>query len=153
LYTNIGLGIIVSEASYGAISPVVASIIGAIVITTYVIFSGIHGSAWTAVIKDIMILGVVIFLGIYIPSHYFGGIQQMFKSVQAVKPELLTLANQGLSIPWFISTILLNAISFYLLPTSFSVVFSANGEKALRKNAITLPLYTILLLFVFFIGF
>ncbi|MGE7765909.1 sodium:solute symporter family protein [Peribacillus sp. NPDC096540] len=148
-----GLGIIVSEASYGAISPVVASVIGAIVITTYVIFSGIHGSAWTAVLKDIMILGVVIFLGIYIPFHYFGGIQQMFKSVQDVKPELLTLANQGLSIPWFISTILLNAISFYLLPTSFSVVFSANGEKSLRKNAITLPLYTILLLFVFFIGF
>ena len=42
---------------------------------------------------------------------------------------------------------------FYLLPTSFTVVFSANGEKALRKNAITLPLYTILLLFVFFIGY
>lgn len=148
-----GLGIIVSEASYGAISPVAASVIGAIVITTYVIFSGIHGSAWTAVIKDIMILGVVIFLGIYIPVHYFGGIQNMFESVQAVKPELLTLANQGLSVPWFISTVLLNAISFYLLPTSFSVVFSANGERALRKNAITLPLYTILLLFVFFIGF
>lgn len=77
----------------------------------------------------------------------------MFKSVEAVKPELLTLADQGLSVPWFISTILLNAISFYLLPTSFTVVFAANGEKALRKNAISLPLYTILLLFVFFIGF
>lgn len=148
-----GLGIIVSEASYGAISPVAASVIGAIVITTYVLFSGLHGSAWTAVIKDIMILGVVIFLGIYIPIHYFGGIQQMFESVQSVKPEMLTLADQGLSEPWFISTILLNAIGFYLLPTSFTVVFSANGEKALRKNAITLPLYTILLLFVFFIGF
>lgn len=72
-----GLGIIVSEASYGAISPVVASVIGAIVITTYVIFSGIHGSAWTAVIKDIMILGVVIFLGLYIPIHYFGGIHRI----------------------------------------------------------------------------
>ena len=36
----------------------------------------------------------------------------MFKSVEAVKPELLTLADQGLSVPWFISTILLNAISF-----------------------------------------
>ena len=148
-----GLGIIVSEASFGAISPMAASIIGAIVITTYVIFSGIHGSAWIAVIKDIMILGVVIFLGLYIPIHYFGGIEQMFKSVEAVKPELLTLADQGLSVPWFISTILLNAISFYLLPTSFTVVFAANGEKALRKNAISLPLYTILLLFVFFIGF
>ncbi|BDG35854.1 sodium:solute symporter family protein [Saccharococcus caldoxylosilyticus] len=148
-----GLGIIVSEASYGAISPVVASFIGAIAVTTYVIISGIHGSAWTAVIKDIMILVVVVFLGIYIPIHYFGGIQPMFESVQSVKPEMLTLSNQGLSISWFISTVLLNAVGFYLLPHSFSVVLSANGEKTLRKNAITLPLYTLLLLFVFFIGF
>jgi len=136
-----GLGIIVSEASYGAISPVVASFIGAISVTTYVIISGIHGSAWTAVIKDIMILAVVVFLGIYIPIHYFGGIQPMFESVQSVKPEMLTLSNQGLSISWFISTVFLNAVGFYLLPNSFSVVLSANGEKALRKNAITLPFF------------
>jgi solute:Na+ symporter, SSS family len=148
-----GLGIIVSEASYGALSPAVASFIGAIAVTTYVIISGIHGSAWTAVIKDIMILAVVVFLGIYIPIHYFGGIQSMFESVQSVKPEMLTLSNQGLSISWFISTVLLNAVGFYLLPNSFLVILSANGEKALRKNAITLPLYTLLLLFVFFIGF
>ena len=148
-----GLGIIVAEASYGTIPPVAASIIGALIITIYVIISGIHGSAWTAVIKDIMILGVVIFLGMYIPYHYFGGIQPMFEAVQFTKPEMLTLADQGLSTSWFVSTILLNAIGFYLLPQSFSIVLSANGEKSLRKNAITLPVYTLLLLFVFFIGF
>lgn len=43
-----GLGIIVSEASYGRVSPVIAVWIGAIVITIYVMVSGIHGSAWTA---------------------------------------------------------------------------------------------------------
>ena len=148
-----GLGIIVAEASYGAIPPVAASILGTVIITIYVMISGIHGSAWNAIIKDIMILGVVIFLGIYIPFHYFGGIKPMFEAVQAVSPEMLTLADTGLSQSWFISTILLNAIGFYLLPQTFSVVLSADGEKSLKKNAITLPLYTLLLLFVFFIGF
>lgn len=148
-----GLGIIVSEASYGAISPALASTIGALVVTIYVIISGMHGSAWTAVVKDIMILGVIVFLGIYIPYHYFGGIQPLFESVQAVAPEKLTLADSGLSTSWFISTILLNALGFYLLPNSFSVALTASSEKALRKNAITLPLYTLLLLFAFFIGF
>jgi SSS family solute:Na+ symporter len=33
------------------------------------------------------------------------------------------------------------------------VVLSAKSERALKKNAITLPLYTILILFAFFIGF
>lgn len=148
-----GLGIIVSEASYGGISPITASAIGAIIITIYVTISGIHGSAWTAVIKDILILFVILLLGLYIPYHYFGGIQPMFESVQAIKPESLTLPLEGLSVAWFISTIILNAFGFYLLPQSFSVILSADGEKGLKKNAIVLPLYTLLLLFAFFIGF
>lgn len=148
-----GLGIIVSEASYGAITPALASTIGAIIVTTYVIISGIHGSAWTAVIKDIMILVVIVFLGLYIPYHYFGGIQPLFEAVQATAPEKLTFAESGLSMSWFVSTVLLNALGFYLLPNSFTVALTANSEKALRKNAITLPLYTLLLLFAFFIGF
>lgn len=148
-----GLGIIVSEASYGAISPTVASTIGAVIVTTYVIISGMHGSAWTAIVKDIMILVVIFFLGLYIPYHYFGGIKPLFEAVQASQPEKLTLADSGLSISWFISTVLLNALGFYLLPNSFSVALTAKSEKALRKNAITLPLYTLLLLFAFFIGF
>jgi solute:Na+ symporter, SSS family len=148
-----GLGIIVSEASYGSITPIVASTIGAAIVTIYVTISGIHGSAWNAVLKDIMILFVIVFLGVYIPYHYFGGIQPLFEAVQAVKPEALTFASEGLSMPWFISTIVLNAFGFYLLPQSFTVVLSAKSERSLKKNAITLPLYTILILFAFFIGF
>lgn len=77
----------------------------------------------------------------------------LFEAVQAVKPEALTFASEGLSMPWIISTIVLNAFGFYLLPQSFTVVLSAKIERSLKKNAITLPLYTILILFAFFIGF
>ena len=148
-----GLGIIVSQASYGSISPTLASCIGAAVVAIYVMISGIHGSAWTAIIKDFMILIVVIFLGLYIPFHYFGGIKPMFEAVQMAKPELLTLPDAGFSNSWFTSTVLFNAIGFYILPTSFMVILSAKSAKSLRKNAITLPLYTILLIFIFFVGF
>ncbi|QCJ44994.1 sodium:solute symporter family protein [Bacillus sp. S3] len=148
-----GLGIIVSESSYGTISPLLASTIGAIIVTIYVTVSGIHGSAWNAVLKDIMILFVIVFLGIYIPYHYFGGIKPLFEAIQTVKPEALIFASEGLSQSWFISTIILNAFGFYLLPQSFSVVLSAKSERSLKKNAITLPLYTVLILFAFFIGF
>jgi SSS family solute:Na+ symporter len=148
-----GLGIIVSQASYGTISPTMASCIGASVVAIYVMISGIHGSAWTAIIKDFMIIVVVLFLGLYIPFHYFGGIRPMFEAVEMAKPELLTLPEAGFSNSWFTSTVIFNAIGFYLLPTSFMVILSSDGEKSLRKNAITLPLYTILLIFIFFVGF
>ncbi|WP_038899887.1 sodium:solute symporter family transporter, partial [Yersinia pestis] len=69
-----GLGIIVSQASYGSISSNMAIWIGVISVSVFVMISGIHGSAWTSVLKDFMILFVVVFIGIYIPIHYYGSI-------------------------------------------------------------------------------
>lgn len=148
-----GLGIIVSEASYGSISPTAAIWIGVISVTIYVMFSGIHGSAWTAVIKDIMIFFVVLFLGLYLPFHYYGGIQPMFEAINVAKPDFLTFPDKGLSISWYISTVLLTVLGFYMWPHTFGSVFSAKSESVFRKNTIILPLYTLMLLFVFFVGF
>lgn len=148
-----GLGIIVSEASYGAISMSEAVWMGAISLTIYVMISGIHGSVWTAVIKDIMMVSIIGFLGIYLPIHYFGGFQPMFEAVDAAKPGFLKFPDQGLSVSWFISTVILLVFGFYMWPQVFSAVYSARSGKVFRKNAIISPLYTLMLLFVFFVGF
>ena len=148
-----GLGIIVGVASYGAIPPHIAVWIGAAVVTAYVMMSGVHGSAWTAVAKDTLILAVVVFLGIYLPIHLYGGFGAMFSAIQAAKPGFLALPAQGESIAWFDSTVLLTALGFYMWPHSFGSVFTAKQERAFRQNAIVLPLYQLILLFVFFVGF
>jgi SSS family solute:Na+ symporter len=148
-----GLGIIVDAAAYGAISPAVAIWIGAAVVTAYVMVSGVHGSAWTAVVKDTAILAVVLFLGIYLPLHYYGGYGAMFEAIQSAKPNFLALPPQGESVAWFDSTVLLTALGFYMWPHTFGSVFTAKEERAFRRNAALLPLYQIILLFVFFVGF
>ncbi|GKU83111.1 sodium:solute symporter [Niallia sp. NCCP-28] len=148
-----GLGIIVSEASYGHISPTIAIWIGIIVVTVYVMVSGIHGSAWTAVAKDILILVVVLFLGIYLPFHYYGGIQPMFEAIDAAKSGFLALPAEGQSSSWFVTTVLLTALGFYMWPHTFGSIYSSQGEKSFRQNAIFMPLYQLVLLFVFFVGF
>ncbi|WP_134700890.1 sodium:solute symporter [Ammoniphilus sp. YIM 78166] len=148
-----GLGIIVSEASYGMISPSLAIWIGAISVTVYVMISGIHGSAWTAVIKDILIFGVVIFIGIYIPFHYYDGVEPMFKEIVSAQPDFLKIPEEGLSISWFISTVLLASLGSIMWPHVFSAVYSAKDAKSIRKNAVISPLYTLMLLFIFFVGF
>ncbi|WP_170939007.1 MULTISPECIES: sodium:solute symporter family protein [unclassified Lysinibacillus] len=147
-----GLGIIVSEASYGAIDPKITIWIGTIAMIAYVMVSGIHGSAWTAVIKDFLILGVVIFLGIYLPIHYYGGIQPMWEAIEAVKPGFLTLPDSGFSASWYISTIMLTSLGFYMWPHTFVATFSAKSGNALRNNAIMLPIYALFLLFILFVG-
>ncbi len=148
-----GLGIIVSQASYGAISMTAAIWIGAIGLTIYVMISGIHGSAWTSVSKDLLMLVVILFLGIYLPLHYYGGYQPMFEAINATKPGFLKLPEQGLSVSWFISTVILLVLGFYMWPQVFSSIYTAKSGKVFRKNAIISPLYTLMLLLVFFVGF
>ena len=148
-----GLGIIVSEASYGSISSTVAVVIGVVAVTVYVIVSGIHGSAWTSTVKDIMVLGIIVFLGLYLPFALYGGIGEMFQQVNAEKPGFLALPTEGLSVPWFISTVLLTALGFYMWPHTFGSAFSARNARVIRRNATYLPIYQLVMLFAFFVGF
>ncbi|MEH7743616.1 sodium:solute symporter family protein, partial [Neobacillus drentensis] len=148
-----GLKIIVSEASYGAISPNLAVCIGVVAVTIFVSLSGIHGSASTAILKDILLLGVILFLGFYLPYHYYGGIKPMFETLDATKPEFLLMPDEGLSISWYISTCLTIGLGQYMWPQCFGASLSSKNERTLRQNAAILPLYQIILVFILFIGF
>jgi len=148
-----GLGIIVSEASYGRVPSTAAVWAGAGALTLYVIVSGVRGSAWTAALKDVMILGVALVLGIYLPFHYYGGYGAMFEAIDRAKPGFLTLPASGMSPSWFISTVLLTATGFYMWPQFFAGAYTAKREDVFRKNAVILPLYQLVILFVFFVGF
>jgi SSS family solute:Na+ symporter len=148
-----GLGIIVAEASYGAITPLTAMWCGTGALIVYVVVSGLRGSAWTATLKDLMILLVVVTMGIYLPMHYHGGYGAMFAAIEAAKPGFLTLPAAGMSQSWFISTVLLTSIGVYTWPQLFAGVYTARSEDVFRKNAVMLPLYQLVVLFVFFTGF
>jgi solute:Na+ symporter, SSS family len=148
-----GLGVIVQVASYGAIPKSASVIIGAAVVTLYVIISGIRGSAWTSIVKDCLIIVVAVFLGLYLPLHYEGGIAAMFTAVDKARPGFLAFPASGQGLSWFVSTVLLTALGFFMWPHSFSACFSAHSASVFRKNAIVLPIYQLVLLFVFFVGF
>ena len=148
-----GLGIIISEASYGAMSQALAVWLSTAALVLYVVISGVHGSAWTAVLKDIMILGVAVFLGVYLPFHLYGGYQPMFEAIERSRPGFLTLPARGMSPAWLISTVILTALGFYMWPHTFASSYTARGERVFRRNAVIMPLYQLVMLFVFFIGF
>jgi len=148
-----GLGIIVSIASNGAMSRAEAVWLGAAIVTGYVMISGMRGAAWNAVIKDLLILAAVVFLGIYLPLHYYGGIGPMFRAIDHAKPGFLAFPARGNNVVWFQTTVLLNAMGGFMWPHIFSSIFTARGERILRRNTVVMPLYSLMLLFVFFAGF
>jgi SSS family solute:Na+ symporter len=147
-----GLGILVEGASYGRISSGAAVWIGAIGMAAYVVVSGLHGSAATAVVKDGLVLTVCVFLGIYLPCHYYGSLSGMFHALDSAKPGFLALPSVGKNLTWYLSTIVVCGLGMFMWPHTFSSIYTAKSEDHFRRNAATMPLYALIMLFSMFVG-
>src|ERR671917_616516 len=77
----------------------------------------------------------------------------MFREINAERPGFLSLPSEGLSVPWFVSTVLMSAAGFYMYPHVFGSAFSARNPRTFRRNAVFMPLYELIMLFAFFVGF
>src|SRR5271165_4299631 len=149
-----GLGMIVEVASYGAIHRTPAMIIGFLIVAAFVLTSGIRGVAWVSVLKDLLLLFSAVFIGVAIPYVYFGGIGPMFAELVRAKPAHLVMpgATTNLGHSWYISTVLLVAVGFYMWPQFFGASFSAKSSDTLRRNAVVMPFYSITVPLMFFVG-
>lgn len=150
-----GLGIIVNVASYGGISRTQAILISFALVAAYVYVSGIRAVAYVSLIKDVLMLVAVISIGIGLPYIYYGGIGNMFTALVNAKPAHLLLpgSTKTMGNSWYISTVLLTSFGFYMWPHLFSATFTAKSSNILRRNAVIMPLYTITMPLIFFVGF
>src|SRR5579872_1992377 len=150
-----GLGIIVSIASFDGIGRTPAMVISIVVIAAFVFASGIRAIAWVSILKDALMLLAAISIGIAVPYFYFGGIGPMFASLARSRPAHLTMpgATPDLGHPWYITTVLLTSLGLYMWPQGFAANFTARSADTVRRNAVLMPLYTITLAFIFFVGF
>ena len=150
-----GLGIIVEVASFQAISRPMAMTIAFVIVAGFVLSSGIRSVAWVSVLKDSLMLIAAFSIGIGIPYHYVGGIGPMFKALVQTKAAHLTMPGSTVNMghAWYISTVLLTSLGFYMWPHTFGSVFSAKSGDTLRRNAVIMPLYTLTLPLLFFVGY
>lgn len=150
-----GLQILLTIAGYGHYNATAAVGIAFALITLFVFSAGLRGTAWASVIKDTLVLSAVVFAGVFLPIHFFGSPAAMFTKVLQAHPHWLTLSTgtNKYGQVWFVSTVLLTSIGFYMGPHTVAAIYSAKSADALRRNAIFMPLYQIVLLLVFFAGF
>ncbi len=150
-----GLGIIVSIASFDGISRTLAMTVSVILLAAFVFASGVRAVAWVSILKDALMLIAAVTIGIGIPYIHFGGIGPMFAALARSHPGHLTMpgATTNLGHQWYISTVLLTSLGFYMWPHGFGSAFTAKSSDTLRRNAIVMPLYTLTLAFIFFVGF
>ena len=149
-----GLGIIVEIASYGAIHRVPAMIIAFVIVAAFVFVSGVRGVAWASVMKDVLLLFAAVFIGIAIPHIYFGGIGPMFAAVARAKPQHLIMpgATKNLGHTWYITSVFMTSLGFFMWPQNFAAAFTARSGKILRRNAVLMPLYSITMPLMVFVG-
>lgn len=149
-----GLGAIVEIASFGAIHRTTAIIIAFALVAAFVFVSGVRGVAWVSILKDVLLLCSAVFVGVAVPYVYFGGIRPMFAAIAQVKPGHLVMpgATTNLGHTWYVSTVLLVSLGFYMWPQFFAASFTARSGNILRRNAVIMPLYSITMPLMFFVG-
>lgn len=150
-----GLQILLTLAGYGRFDATVAVSVAFLLIALFVFTAGLRGTAWASVIKDALVLGAALFAGIFLPIRFFGSPANMISHVIAVKPHWFTLqtgsAPNGMT--WYVSTILLSSIGYFMGPANAPSIFAARDERTVRRNMIFMPLYNIVVLFVLLAGF
>jgi SSS family solute:Na+ symporter len=150
-----GVGIIVSVASFDVIGRTPAMAVAVVLLVAFVFASGVRAVAWVSIVKDALMVIAAISIGIGIPLIHFGGIGPMFAALAHSHPAHLTMpgATTNLGHTWYISTVLLTSLGFYMWPHAFGATFTAKSADTLRRNAVIMPLYTLTLAFIFFAGF
>ncbi len=149
-----GLQILLRIAGYGAYDSTVTVCVAFLVLAFFVFTAGLRGTAWASIVKDLFVLGAVIFAGVAIPLRFFGSPSAMIDRVLATHPQMLVLpigsAYHGTV--WFASTVLLSAIGFFMGPQTVSAIYSARSADSLRRNAMLLPFYQAFLILMVFAG-
>jgi len=150
-----GVQVLLTIAGYGAINSLVAVGIAFALIAIFVFGTGLRGVAWASTIKDALVLIGVIFAGLVLPIRFFGSPAGAIDAVLARQPHWMTLTGDASAngVTWFVSTVVLTALGFYMWPQSLAAVYSAKDEDTLRRNSIALPVYQLMLLLVYFAGF
>jgi SSS family solute:Na+ symporter len=143
-----GMGTVVASVSYGAIGLGVAYLVAFVVSEVFILAGGLRGSAWVSVLKDVTVVVTLAVVFVYVPLRFFGGYGGLFARVASERTDWLTMpgpnsATYGLA--WFISTALLNGAVYSVLPTTVAGFLGARSAQTLRRNAVILPVYQVLL--------
>jgi SSS family solute:Na+ symporter len=150
-----GLQILLTIAGYGHYDATVAVSAAFILVALFVFTTGLRGAAWASVGKDAFVLGAVLFAGIFLPVRFFGSPAGAIAAVLHAHPHWMTLAPGAapMGANWYVSTVLLTGIGFFMGPANAPAIYSARSGEVLRRNMIFMPLYQLMLLLIFFAGF
>ena len=127
-------------------------IVAFVVLAAYTYASGLRAPAMIAVVKDFLIYATVIAAILIIP-HELGGYAKIFSAVASAK---LTLPTDAFFNPGQFSYATLalgSAMALFLYPHAATGVLSSSSRHVVKRNAVALPAYSIVLGLIALLGF
>ncbi|MGA7323687.1 MAG: sodium:solute symporter family protein [Rhodomicrobium sp.] len=148
----VGMAAVIKTIGLSGDIPIVVAFL---ILALYTYSSGLRAPALIAFVKDIMIYIVVLVAVIYIP-WMLGGYGAVFeaagKAMEARGGLSSLLLPPGRELPY--ATLALgSALAAFMYPHTLTGVFAARDANTIRKNAVLLPAYTLLLGLIALLGY
>ena len=140
----VGMGTVIKAMGLSGELPIVAAFI---ILALYTYSSGLRAPALIAFVKDIMIYIVVLVAVVIVPAK-LGGYAAVFAAAGdafAAKGGATGLILKPEQMLPYATLALGSAFAAFMYPHTLTGVFAARSADTIRKNAILLPAYTLLL--------
>ncbi len=149
-----GLGIPLAF-TIGGVSIDLPLIIAFVILAAYTYTSGLRAPAMIALVKDVMIFIVLFAVIIIIPSQ-LGGFGPIFQAVHAkavANPKTFFDILSPSQYTAYATLALGSALALFLYPHSLTGVLSSSSPKVVKRNVALLPIYSLMLGLLAFVGY
>ena len=148
----IGMEVVIKALGVTGELPLLAAFV---ILSLYTYSAGLRAPALIAFVKDLMIYIVVLVAVVYVPMK-LGGYSAVFQSAHdafAAKGGATGLVLKPQQFLPFATLALGSAMAAFMYPHTLTGIFAAKSADTIRKNAVFLPAYTVLLGLIALLGY
>jgi SSS family solute:Na+ symporter len=148
----VGMEVVIKALGLTGELPLAAAFI---ILALYTYAAGLRAPALIAFVKDLMIYIVVLVAVVLVPMK-LGGYGAVFRSAGeafAVKGGATGLLLQPQQMLPFATLAIGSAMAAFMYPHTLTGIFAARSADTIRKNAVFLPIYTVLLGLIALLGY
>lgn len=148
----IGMEVVIKALGLTGELPLAAAFV---ILALYTYSAGLRAPALIAFVKDIMIYIVVLVAVVLVPAK-LGGYGAVFASAHdafAIKGGATGLTLKPAQFLPFATLAIGSALAAFMYPHTLTGIFAARSADTIRKNAVFLPAYTVLLGLIALLGF
>jgi SSS family solute:Na+ symporter len=148
----IGMGVVIKAMGLTGELPIIAAFI---ILALYTYSSGLRAPALIAFVKDIMIYIVVLVAVVVVPWR-LGGYSAVFSAAGdafTAKGGATGLTLKPAQMLPYATLALGSALAAFMYPHTLTGIFASKSADTIRKNAVLLPAYTLLLGLIALLGY